>query len=85
MICPACGKSSADRSILFIRDRAVRWFHLKPYLCLDCHREERRIVTLGRMIRWRRAIPEATLYGIGLLMFLAILYYVIQQRIPGAP
>jgi hypothetical protein len=43
--------------------------------------EERRIMKLRRSIRWRRHRSELILYGIGSLIFLAILYYMIQQRI----
>lgn len=39
---------------------------------------------LRRSIRWKRTRGELFLYGIGSLIFLAILYYIVQQRIaPG--
>jgi hypothetical protein len=43
--------------------------------------EERRIMKLRRTIRWRRTRGEFILYGISSLIFLAILYYLVQQRI----
>lgn len=43
--------------------------------------EERRIMKLRRSIHWRRNRAELFLYGIGSLIFLAILYYLIQQHI----
>ena len=43
--------------------------------------EERRIMKLRRGIRWKRTRAELILYGIGSLIFLAILLYIIQQRI----
>jgi hypothetical protein len=43
--------------------------------------EERRIMRLRRTIRWRRTRAELILYGISSLIFLAILYYMIQQRV----
>jgi hypothetical protein len=36
---------------------------------------------LRRSIRWRRTRAELILYGISSLIFLAILLYIIQQRI----
>jgi hypothetical protein len=42
--------------------------------------EEIRIMKLRRSIRWRRSRSELLLYGIGSLLFLAFLYYMIQQR-----
>ena len=36
---------------------------------------------LRRTIRWRRTRAELILYGISSLIFLAILYYIMQQRI----
>lgn len=43
--------------------------------------EERRIMKLRRSIKWKRTRGELILYGISSLIFLAILYYIIQQRI----
>src|SRR6185437_12371153 len=43
--------------------------------------EEKRIMKLRRAIRWKRTRSELILYGISSLIFLAILYYIIQQRI----
>jgi hypothetical protein len=43
--------------------------------------EERRIMRLRRSIKWKRSRQELILYGISSLVFLAILYYIIQQRI----
>src|SRR4051794_40011586 len=43
--------------------------------------EERRIMKLRRSIRWRRSKQELILYGISSLVFLAVLYYIIQQRV----
>lgn len=46
--------------------------------------EERRIMKLRRSIRWKRTRGELILYTLSSLIFLAILYYIIQQRItPG--
>ena len=47
--------------------------------------EERKIIQLRRSIKWRRTRVELLLYGISLLIFLAILVYLVQQRIepPG--
>jgi hypothetical protein len=45
--------------------------------------EERRIMKLRRTIRWRRSQKELILYGISSLVFMAILYYLIQQRVVG--
>jgi hypothetical protein len=42
--------------------------------------EERRIMKLRRSIRWKRTRGELVLYAISSLIFLAILYYIIQQR-----
>jgi len=36
---------------------------------------------LRRSIRWRKTRGELILYGISSLIFLAILYYIIQQRV----
>src|ERR1700683_1741263 len=43
--------------------------------------EERRIMKLRRSIRWRRTRGELILYGIGSLIFLAILLYLVQQHV----
>jgi hypothetical protein len=43
--------------------------------------EERRIMKLRRTIRWRRTRAELILYGISSLIFLAILFYLIQQHV----
>jgi hypothetical protein len=43
--------------------------------------EERRIMKLRRTIRWRRTRGELILYGISSLIFLALLYYLVQQRV----
>src|SRR5579863_1127257 len=45
--------------------------------------EERRIMKLRRSIRWRRSRGELVLYGISTLIFVAFLYYIIQQRFSG--
>jgi hypothetical protein len=47
--------------------------------------EERRIMAIRRGMRWKRSRQELILYGISSLVFLAILYYIIQQRVftPG--
>src|SRR6266853_6492564 len=45
--------------------------------------EEMRIMKLRGNIRRRRSRSEWILYGIGSLIFLAILYYLIQQRVGG--
>ena len=45
--------------------------------------EERRILKLRRSVRWRRSRAELILYGISSLIFLAVLYYMIQQRVVG--
>jgi predicted RNA-binding Zn-ribbon protein involved in translation (DUF1610 family) len=45
--------------------------------------EEMRIMKLRRGVRWRRSRSELILYGIGSLVFLAILYYIVQQRTGG--
>lgn len=44
--------------------------------------EERRILKLRRSMRWKKTRGELLLYAISSLIFLAILYYIIQQRIP---
>jgi hypothetical protein len=36
---------------------------------------------LRRTVRWRRTKGELLLFGISSLIFLAILYYIIQQRV----
>ena len=38
---------------------------------------------LRRKIRWQRTRGELILYGIGSLIFLAILYFMVQQRAGG--
>lgn len=43
--------------------------------------EERRIMKLRRSIRWRRLRAEIILYGLSSLIFLALLYYILIQRI----
>jgi hypothetical protein len=43
--------------------------------------EEMRIMKLRRSIRWKRTRAELILYGISSLIFLAILLYIVQQRI----
>jgi hypothetical protein len=43
--------------------------------------EERRIMKLRRSLKWKKTRSELILYGISSLIFLAILYYIIQQRI----
>ena len=43
--------------------------------------EERRIMKLRRSIKWRRTRGELILYAISSLIFLAILYFIIQQRV----
>jgi hypothetical protein len=46
--------------------------------------EERRIMKLRRSIKWKRRRGELILFGISSLVFLAILFYIIQQRVaPG--
>lgn len=45
--------------------------------------EERRIMKLRRGIRWRRTRGELLLYAVGLVLFLALLYYLVQQRVSG--
>jgi hypothetical protein len=45
--------------------------------------EEQRIMKLRRSIRWKRSRVELILYGISSLIFLVILYYLIQQRVVG--
>src|ERR1700683_2104489 len=45
--------------------------------------EERRIMKLRRSIRWKRLSSELILYGIGALIFVAILYYIVQQHFTG--
>lgn len=46
--------------------------------------EERRVVKLRRRIQWKRTRGELILYAISSLIFLAILYYMVQQRIGGS-
>jgi len=43
--------------------------------------EERRIMRLRRSIKWKKTRGEMILYAISSLIFLAILYYIIQQRV----
>lgn len=43
--------------------------------------EERRIMQLRRSIRWRRTRGELLLYGLGSLIFLAVLFYLLTQHI----
>jgi hypothetical protein len=43
--------------------------------------EERRVMKLRRNVKWKRTRGELVLYAISSLIFLAILYYIIQQRI----
>jgi hypothetical protein len=43
--------------------------------------EERRIMRLRRSIRWKRTRTEVLLYSVSSLIFLAILFYIIQQNI----
>jgi hypothetical protein len=43
--------------------------------------EERRIIKLRRKIRWKRTRGELILYAISSLIFLAILYFMVQQRV----
>jgi hypothetical protein len=45
--------------------------------------EERRVQKLRRRIRWKRTRGELILYAISSLIFLAFLYYIIQQRVTG--
>lgn len=45
--------------------------------------EERRIMKLRRQIRWRRTRGELILYAISSLIFLTILYFMMQQRNGG--
>jgi len=45
--------------------------------------EERRVQKLRRRIRWKRTRGELILYAISSLIFLAILYYIVQQRVAG--
>ena len=41
---------------------------------------ERDIMRLRRRIRWNRLKREILIYGFGCLAFLAVLYYLVQQR-----
>jgi hypothetical protein len=43
--------------------------------------EERRVQKLRRRILWKRTRGELILYAISSLIFLAILYYLVQQRV----
>jgi hypothetical protein len=43
--------------------------------------EERRIMKLRRSIRWQHTRAELILYAIGSLIFLAVLYYMVQQHV----
>ena len=45
--------------------------------------EERRVIKLRRKIQWKRTRGELILYAISSLIFLAILYYIVQQRVAG--
>jgi len=45
--------------------------------------EEMRIMKLRRKIRWRRTRGELILYGLSSLIFLTILYLMMQQRVGG--
>jgi hypothetical protein len=45
--------------------------------------EERRVLKLRRRIRWKRTRGELVLYAISSLIFLAVLYYLLQQRVTG--
>jgi hypothetical protein len=45
--------------------------------------EEQRIMKLRRGIKWRKSRMELLLYGISSIIFLLILYYIIQQRLPS--
>ncbi len=56
----------------------------KPGSVRIAAKERRRLVGLNRTIRFRRyALPELFLCAITLLIFVAILYYLIQQRVAG--
>lgn len=43
--------------------------------------EERRILKLRRKIRWKKTKATIVLFGLSSLVFLWLLYYLIQQRI----
>ncbi len=43
--------------------------------------EERRIMKLRRQIKWRRTKAELLLYSVGSLAVIALIYYLIQQRV----
>jgi len=43
--------------------------------------EERRILRLRRQIKWKKTKAALVLYSLSSLIFLALLYYLIQQRI----
>lgn len=46
--------------------------------------EERRIMKLRRQIKWKRTKGELILYGIGTLIMLWLIHYVINQM-PAPP
>ncbi|MES1260219.1 MAG: hypothetical protein ABUS49_00685 [Acidobacteriota bacterium] len=43
--------------------------------------EERRIIALRRRIRWKRTKKELAIYGAGIVIFISVLFMLIQQRI----
>jgi hypothetical protein len=44
--------------------------------------EERKIMELRRKLRWKKTKKELLAYGAGLIMIGAVIYMLIQQRIP---
>lgn len=46
-------------------------------------REEQKIMQLRRRLKWKRSRRELAAYGTGFLVFLFVLYMVIQQRVSG--
>jgi hypothetical protein len=45
--------------------------------------EEQRVIQFRRKIRWHRLRAELMLYGLSSLIFIAILYYILQQQVSG--
>ena len=44
-------------------------------------REEQNIMRLRRKLKWKRSKIQVAAFGVGFVVFLAILYLVIQQRV----
>jgi predicted Zn-ribbon and HTH transcriptional regulator len=88
-VCPKCDSDAVKRTHRQgLKERLASLFLLYPYRCRKCETRFLQLRTPGgathgnsnKIEPWKKRRREILLYGVGILLFLALLSFIVRER-----